>query len=307
MRTVAVIDIGSNSIKLLVASQGENGRLVAKQLQALEARISTGLSAEQPRLSSEGIARGVAAVRELIEEAVAWQPEATVVVATSAVRGASNGADFCAAIQAETGLTVRILSGEEEAQLIGRGLLCDPKLTAERDFYVFDLGGGSLECIAFQDRKVTAEVSLPLGCVRLTEKFVARPALPFTADDQAAIAAHTRAALIAAHFSLALQGTAIGTGGTLTTARAILGARSGQVLEQISAELPVATLRELLEQIGGLPLAERKKIPGLQPGRADVFPAALATLIALADLGGFTAYRHSLYNLRWGVAAEALA
>jgi exopolyphosphatase/guanosine-5'-triphosphate,3'-diphosphate pyrophosphatase len=304
--TVAVIDIGSNSIKLLVATRSGDGRLVAKKLQTLEARIGAGLGAEKPKLGAEGIARGVAAVQELANDAAAWEPDETIVVATSAVRGAENGADFCAQVQAKTGLAVRILSGGEEAALIGRGLLCDPKLSAERDFYVFDLGGGSLECIAFAHRKVTAEVSLPLGCVRLTEKFVANPAAPFPADAQSAIAAHTRAVVSAAHFSLALQGTAIGTGGTLTTVRAMLAARAGQSLEATSTDLPVATLRDLLAQIGSLPLAERKKVPGLPPGRADVFPAALATLIALADLGGFEIYRHSLYNLRWGIAAESL-
>jgi len=303
--TVAVIDIGSNSIKLLVASRGGDGRLVAKKLQTIEARISAGLSATQPRLGAEGMARGVEAVQELAEQAAAFEPASTVVVATSAVRGAENGAEFCAQVKAATGLTVRILSGDEEAGLIGQGLLCDPHLAAERDFYVFDLGGGSLECIAFQDRKVTREVSLPLGCVRLTEMFVPDPAAPFPAQAAVAIAAHTRAAVTAANFSLAGQATAIGTGGTLTSVRAMLAARAGKRMEETSADLPVSALRELLAQMSTLPLAERKQVPGLPAGRADVFPAALATLIAVAGLAGFEFYRHSLYNLRWGLAAEA--
>ena len=68
----------------------------------------------------------------------------------------------------------------------------------------------------------------------------------------------------------------------------------------------VASLRELLAALGRMPLAERKKTPGLPPLRADVFPTALATLIAIAELGGLTAFRNSLYNLRYGLAAEAL-
>jgi len=303
--TVAVIDIGSNSIKLLVAARGGDGRLVAKKLQTIEARISAGLSAEKPRLGSEGMARGIEAVQELAAQALAFEPASTVVVATSAVRDAENGAEFCDRIKTATGLAVRILSGDEEANLIGQGLLCDPQLAGERDFYVFDLGGGSLECIAFQDRKVVREVSLPLGCVRLTEKFVPDPSAPFPPEAATAIATHTRAAVTAANFSLANPATAIGTGGTLTSVRAMLAARAGQRLEETSVDLPVAALRELLAQIGGLTLAERKKLPGLPAGRSDVFPAALATLIALADLAGFPAYRHSLYNLRWGLAAAA--
>jgi exopolyphosphatase/guanosine-5'-triphosphate,3'-diphosphate pyrophosphatase len=303
---VAVIDIGSNSIKLLVAAKGADGRLVARKLQTIEARISAGLSAEKPRLGAEGMERGIAAVVELAAQAAAFEPFQVIAVATSAVRDAENGAEFTARIRAASGLEVRILSGDEEANLIGQGLLCDPALAGERDFYVFDLGGGSLECLAFVDRKAVSAVSLPLGCVRLTERFVPNPAAPFPSSAGAAIAAHTRSAVTAANFSLATVGTAIGTGGTLTTVRAMIAARDGQRLDETSLELPVSALRELLAQIGPLPLADRQQVPGLPAGRADVFPAALATLIALADLAGFEAYRHSLYNLRWGLAAEAV-
>jgi exopolyphosphatase/guanosine-5'-triphosphate,3'-diphosphate pyrophosphatase len=303
---VAVIDIGSNSIKVLVAARSADGRLVAKKLRTIEARISAGLSAAQPKLGAEGMSRGVAAVAELALDAQAFSPEKTIVVATSAVRDAANGAEFCAKVKEKTGLEVRILSGDEEAELIGRGLLCDALLAGEQDFYVFDLGGGSLECLAFQHRKVAQAASLPLGCVRLTEKFVPEPTAPFPAEAQTAIVAHVRAALSAAGFSLAVHAVAVGTGGTLTTVRAILAARDGKVLDAVSPLLTTVQLREMLQAVGSLPLAERKKIAGLPPGRADVFPAALATLIAVADLGGFEAYRHSVYNLRWGLAAEAL-
>jgi len=307
MPSVAVIDIGSNSIKVLVATRSPNGRLTARKIRTIEARISAGLSAEAPRLGAEGMERGVAAVKELAEEAAEFAPDRTIVVATSAVRGAANGEEFCAQILAASGQPVRILSGDEEAHLIGRGLLCDPGLSALVDFYVFDLGGGSLECLAFHERAIAQAVSLPLGCVRLTEKFVADPAGPFPAAAGAAVSAHVRAEVSAAAFSLAAPGTAIGTGGTLTTVRSVLAARTGQALDQVDAVIPVAQLRAILARVGPLPLAERRQVPGISAERADVFPAALATLIAVADLGGFDTFVHSLYNLRWGLAAEALA
>ena len=307
MRTVAVIDIGSNSIKILVAASSPDGRIVARKLRTIEARISQGISASAPKLGREGIARGVDAVRELAADAAAFAPERIIAVATSAVRDASNGAEFCAQIREAAGLEVRVLGGEEEASLIGRGLLCDPQLAGEHDFYVFDLGGGSLECLSFRDRRLAQVASLPLGCVRLTEKFVPNPALPVAAETLAAIQAYSRQVIASAGFSLANAGLAVGTGGTLTAARARVAAQTGVGLDSVDPELPLAQLRALLGQLAALPLAERRKIPGLPPGRADVFPAALATLIALAEIGGFAAYRHSLYNLRWGVAAEALA
>ena len=228
-----------------------------------------------------------------------------VVVATSAVRDAANGADFCEAVRAATGLTVRILSGQEEANLIGRGLLCDPLLAGLGNFCVFDLGGGSLECLVFRERAIAAAVSLPLGCVRLTERYVADPALPFEPGAAAAIAAHVRTAVAGAGRSLSASEAAGGTGGTLTSVRSVLAARADQPLEQTDPRITVAHLRETLARIGAMPLGERRRVPGLPPERADVFPAALATLIAVAEIGGFDAFQHSLYNLRWGLAAEA--
>ena len=88
--------------------------------------------------------------------------------------------------------------------------------------------------------------------------------------------------------------------------RTIHGARDGHTLAQTATTLPLASLCTLLDDLGKLPLVDRKKVPGLPPARADVFPAALATVITLAELGNFPAFENSLYNLRWGIAAEAL-
>jgi exopolyphosphatase/guanosine-5'-triphosphate,3'-diphosphate pyrophosphatase len=304
MTSVAVIDIGSNSIKILVASKNDAGRPVARQIRTIEARISAGIGRENPSLAPEGAARGIQAVAELVAGAHAFRAEQIIIVATSAVRDAANGRQFCDRIRVETGQPVRILTGAEEANLIALGLLCDPALESLRDFYVFDLGGGSLECLDFRDRKVAQAASLPLGCVRLTESFVADPEMPFSAGQR--IAGEVRTAVVGAGFSLTQCATAVGTGGTLTTARAVLGAREGRTLEKTDPRLSVVQLRHMLAQVGGLALAERRNVPGLPPARADIFPTALSTLVALADLGGFDAYHHSFYNLRWGVAAEAL-
>jgi exopolyphosphatase/guanosine-5'-triphosphate,3'-diphosphate pyrophosphatase len=304
---VAVIDIGSNSIKVLVASRAPDGRIIALRTRTIDARISAGISHSAPRLGEDGMARGLAAIQSLLADAAAFSPSRTVLVATSAVRDAQNGAEFRERVLAGTGQTIRILSGEQEANLIGRGLTCDPALAGLRDFYVFDLGGGSLECLAFRDRHIVQAVSLPLGCVRLTEKFAADTAVPFN-DATAALAVHTRTTIAASGFAFTLPTTAVavGTGGTVTTVRAILAARAGATLEKTDTLITLAQLRELLAWLGALPLDARQKIPGLPPARADVFPTALATIITLAEIGGFTTYRNSLYNLRYGLAAEAL-
>ena len=306
--SVAVIDIGSNSIKILVAQRTSESKLTSLFYKTLDARISAGISKTEPRLSDEGMARGLAAIKELLVDAATYTPTKTILVATSAVRDAVNGADFRSLIFTETGYGMRILSGDEEANLIGRGLTCDPALKNLQDFYLFDLGGGSLECLSFHERTIKQALSLQLGCVRLTERCVADPKKPFTTESNLRVRELTCEHLTKNGFTFDLpaNATAIGTGGTLTTARAILAARDGKTFETVGSVVTISQLRELLELIGSVDLETRRCIPGVPAGRADVMPAALATLIALAEFGGIKAFTNSLYNLRWGMADEAI-
>jgi exopolyphosphatase/guanosine-5'-triphosphate,3'-diphosphate pyrophosphatase len=304
----AVIDIGSNSIKILVATRDTDGRLVPLKHHTIDARISAGISRAVPRLSEEGMTRGLSAIRELLALAAPFKPTTTALVATSAVRDAANGPEFRQRVLAATGHAIRILTGDEEADLIGRGLTCDPALTHLQNFYVFDLGGGSLECLAFRDRRIEQEMSLKLGCVRLTEKFIADPAAPLPADACTALALHVRDTVKSAgfRFNLPPGAEAVFTGGTMTGVRLIKAALHGAKLEDTPATVSVATLHDLLDEIAPLTLDARKQIPGMPAARADVFPAALVTVITLAEFGLFDRFHHSLYNLRWGLAAQSL-
>lgn len=304
---VAVVDIGSNSIKVLVATRDDSGRVRPLLTKSLDARISAGISAATPRLSEEGMARGLTAIQELLGLAAPHAPARNLLVATSAVRDAANGAEFRARVRAATGHEIRILTGREEANGIGRGLTADAALADLRDFYVFDLGGGSLECLEFHAREITQEISLQLGCVRLTEKFIPDSLAPLSAESRTAIAAHTAATLQSSGFRLGATRSAVGTGGTIATVRAILGARVGKETEATEPRVTTSELAELAEFLAAMPLVERKRVPGLPPGRADVFPAALVTILAVAEAGGFTEFRHSFYNLRYGLAVDELA
>ena len=306
--TVAVVDIGSNSIKVLVAARGPGGIADAVLTQTLDVRISAGIGATRPRLTEDGMARGAAAVRELLDAAAALAPQRSALVATSAVRDAANGGEFRARLRASTGIEPRVLTGAEEAALIGRGLLQDPGLRELRDFYVIDLGGGSLECLAFADRRLDQAVSVPLGCVRLTESCVPDPSGPFSESSRARVAAICREVIAKSgfRFSLPAGAAAVFAGGSITTVRAIQAARIGRPISETSADISRIALEDLLAECARLPLADRRRIDGLPPARADVFPTALATAVAVADAGGFTGFRHSFYNLRYGVAAELL-
>ena len=307
---VAIIDIGSNTIKLLVASRGstKTSGVEPLVLRTIDARISTGLGQEKPLLGEAGMKRGIEAITALLAEAAPHTPLRTVLVATSAVRDARNGREFRTRIQEATGHHVRLLFGEEEARLIGRGLGCDPALRDKRDLYVFDLGGGSLECLVFRDRQIETAVSLSLGCVRLTEKFVAQPAKPVPPAVWTAVSEGVREAMAEGNFEFSLPAGAIavGTGGTLTTVRAILGVRNGQPFDETSPVITSAVLRNLCDTLGALSLEERRNVGGLPPARADVFPVALATFLAIAEAGNFSKFRNSLYTLRYGLADEAL-
>ncbi len=305
---VAVIDIGSNSIKVLVAARDKSGVVTALKSKTIDARISAGISQAKPLLREEGMTRGLAAIQELLADAVPFSPAKIVLVATSAVRDAGNGGDFRAQVKAATGHDIRILSGDEEANLIGRGLTCDPALADLKDFYVFDLGGGSLECLFFRDRQIQQAMSLQLGCVRLTERFIQDPAGPLQSHEAQALARHVRDELKRSAFRFPIIApAAVFAGGSMTTVRAIKGARHGLELEDTPPLIGTDTLSQLLDEVAPMNLEERKVIPGLPAARADVFPAALITIVTVADYAHIERFHHSLHNLRWGLAAEALA
>jgi exopolyphosphatase / guanosine-5'-triphosphate,3'-diphosphate pyrophosphatase len=306
---IAVIDIGSNSIKTLVAHRLPEGQLAALLNKTLDCRISTGLGASTPRLSEAGMANGLAAIQQLLDLVAPFAPAQIALVATSAVRDAENRTQFLAQVQDTTHHPIRILTGEEEANFIGLGLTADPALTHLRDFYVFDLGGGSLECLTFHSRQITQAISLPLGCVRLTEKFITDPTAPIPPDAALGLALHVKEELRRAgfRFDLPAPATAVFTGGTMTTIRQLRAAKDGVALLDTSSAIATSTLLNLLHAIAPLDLSARLALPGMPAARADVFPAALITALAVVESAELTHFHHSLYNLRWGLATELLA
>lgn len=307
MSPVAVIDIGSNSIKILIVERDANGVMQTLVSETRDARISEGISRDQPMLSEEGMRRGVSAIRELFTYTIPFEHIAIQLVATSAVRDAGNGEVFQTAVKEATGHTIRILTGEEEANLIGLGITCDPALTALRDFQLFDLGGGSLECLHFEAGLIRQATSLQLGCVRLSETCLTDRTKPLPTDQLNRIRDLSITTLQSSGLPIATAPSlAIGTGGTLATVRAIVAAREGQSFEESSAVLPIEMIRSLRDELASLDLTTRQQIEGLPEARADVFPTALTTLLAVAEYGTFTGFHHSLYNLRYGVAKQML-
>ncbi len=304
---VAVIDAGSNSIKALVAEaeDGPHG-LRAVFEKTLEVRISQGIGGEPPLLRADRIAAGAAAVAELWRLCRRHGPlQAFSIVATSAVRTAANGRQFLEAVAALTGCTPLVLTGAEEADGIALGVRTDPGIDPRMaDFTLFDLGGGSLELIRFERHGVTDRTSLPLGAVPLTEQFIRDPAGPVPETELEALAAHVRRSIAAT--GLAVRAPLVGCSGGLAVLRELHARQRGAPVGGKAVLIERPFIEALRRTVPAQDLADRIRVSGLPPGRADIFPAALVVFQVILDLAGADGLLHSLHNLRYGLALRLL-
>ena len=306
--TVAVIDVGSNSIKLLVARAGaKSNNLETLCSETIETRISGGISCNLPSLNEDAITAGTVTIAKLQNMAQSYQPDRTAIVATSAVRDAVNGDDFVQNVAEATGLQIRTLSGTEEANYIGQGISCDPAIGGMTSFLQTDIGGGSLELIRFEDSQIQQAISLQLGAVRLTERFVKDADAPITLKIESSINKYVTEQLISSNFDFSpAELPLIGTGGAYTVSRAMLLAETDSDIEHTSPHLERSTFSQLKNKLAPLPLRERLSIPHLPAARADIMPTALITIDALLEVANRSSLTHSIYNLRYGVAANLL-
>ena len=306
---VAVIDVGSNSIKLLVAKPGASaGSVETIFTETIETRISSGISQTLPSLSESSMAAGCKTITELIHLAQAYHPKAIRIVATSAVRDATNSVQFIELVNDATGIEIRTLSGHEEAIYIGKGISCDPKISDSKSFIQMDIGGGSLELIHFRHGTIDQALSLQLGAVRLTEQFITDRDSIMSAETEALIAAHVLKTLKASGFSFEPNTSPfIVTGGAFTVTRAVLAAQISQTIDDRSPILHKQEISELKSVLMQLPLHERMAVPHLPASRADIIPAALITIDTVLDYAARDTVTHSFYNLRYGIAAELLS
>lgn len=307
-KTAAAIDVGSNSIKVLVARRHATTHAIETVFtHTFETRISAGISHSQPQLSAGAIARGTATITELYQQALAYQPDSIQIVATSAVRDALNGQDFVHAVAQATGVQLRILSGTEEATYIGKGLACDPAIQGIDRFIQMDIGGGSLELIRFQAGQIEQAISLQLGAVRLCERFIENKEIAISEAVESSIREHVAQALDDSAFDFSPSDSPlIATGGAFTVCRAVMAAAAGCRLEEYNARLTRDEITQLKQRLTQLPLAKRKEIPQLPPARADIVPTALITIEQVLNTAGRDTVLHSLYNLRYGIVAEQL-
>jgi len=300
----AVIDIGTNSVKLLVADV--EGRRVEPVLeQSEQTRLGRGFYAHS-RLQPEAIAATARAVAHFAGTAKNSQAITTRVIATSAARDALNQHELIEAIHAASGLSVEIIHGDHEADLVFQGVSSDPEL-AQRRLLIVDVGGGSTEFILGESGHKIFAASFLLGSVRLLEKFP--PGDPPTGQDFARCYDWIKdlvAQEIRPRLDAQIQRESpdpvrlIGTGGATSILVRIEHAMTGFDRERIDAtRLSLDRVRELTRQLWSLPLAERKKMVGLPPNRADVILMGAAIFQVIMEAFNFSELRVSTRGLRF--------
>ncbi len=300
---IAAIDVGSNSVRQILADVWPDGRIqIADEMKAAP-RLGSGLT-ERGALDDGAIARALDTLRRMTMLARQQHASRIEVVATSAVREASNGDAFVAEVKRATGLRMRVLSGEEEARLAFRSALAHFELGAGRAV-VMDIGGGSLELALSSDGVVEHLASLPLGALRLSERFLSgRDAHKGLAK----LRRHARE-LIRPHLPVREWRGArlIASGGTFTNLAGMYLARQGMTTARSvhGTAIPHVDVERILEMLAGLTPAERRGVPGLNTGRADIIVAGIAVGMEVMARIEARTLQVSAYGIREGLLLEA--
>jgi exopolyphosphatase/guanosine-5'-triphosphate,3'-diphosphate pyrophosphatase len=296
----AVVDIGSNTLLLLVTEPDGAGGLRSVVDLCRFGRLGQGLDATG-RLAGEAIERSLAIAREYRAEMDRVGADRVTVVGTAALRAASNAADFVAPAEAILGAPIEVISGEREAALAYRSVAVGLPALAGKPFVVVDVGGGSTEIVQSDGARVTAAVSFPIGAVRLAERHLAHD--PPTAEEVAALDRDVDATLAV---TLTPGVAVVGTAGSATTIAAIhLGLDGYDPARIHGVRVPAAAVEALEARLCALPVAERRAIRGMEPKRADVLPAGCAIFAAVLRKAGAAEMIVSDRGIRWGVAYEA--
>jgi exopolyphosphatase/guanosine-5'-triphosphate,3'-diphosphate pyrophosphatase len=311
---VAVIDLGTNTVRLLVAERRPGARWEFVHAEQRVTRLGEGLwgSSVVGPPCSEGLraigalgetpmTRTAAAVTEFVARARAAGATSVRIVGTSAMREAENGRAFAERLATETGERVEVISGDEEAQLtlrgLRRGLALDGRVLA------VDIGGGSTEYVLARDAALVAAVSLRLGVVPLAERF------PFPERLEAARYAtmldEIRGRLateLPPSIARATIDVLVGTAGTVTTLAALDLELAAYDPERVHGHrLTRDAVDRLLTRLGALTLGERGALPCLEPGRADLIIPGTAIVVATMERLGVDALVVSECGLREGI------
>lgn len=293
----AAIDIGTNSVLLVIAENTERGPRALLE-KATITRLGAGVD-RTATLAPEAIERTLACLSEYSEHIRAAGVQALDVVGTSAMRDAGRSDEFMARAEQLLGVAPRVISGNEEAELTFLGALSG--LPVSGAVTVFDVGGGSTEIIsgATGSAQALQAISLDIGSVRLFERHLASD--PPTPAQLAAVLADVRTALEQVP-APAGDAPLVGVAGTVTTLAAIdqqLSAYDSDLVH--GSRLSRNSIETLVRTLAATNLEDRKRITGLEPGRADVIVAGAAIVASVIGWSGRDELIVSDRGVRWGL------
>lgn len=299
---MAVIDMGSNSFRLVVFEYDADGWWTLVDEIREPTRVSAGMG-DSSELQAEPMQRAVKTAVVFANFLRASGVEHVDAVATSAIRDASNRDELLESIRDRTGLEVRTISGAEEAWY---GYLAIANTTTVADGFGIDIGGGSVQLMQIADRELREAESVRLGAVRVSEAFL--PDEDATSKQLKALRKHVARTLSEFEWWQGGDGARLAAvGGTIRNLAAATQKRLD--LTDIDVQgfaLTREMLEELVEELAGRPAAKRGSVPGIKPDRGDVILGGAVVLEAAMDHGGFEAVEVTEAGLREGVMFEQM-
>ncbi|KAF0218516.1 MAG: exopolyphosphatase / guanosine-5'-triphosphate 3'-diphosphate [Geobacteraceae bacterium] len=297
----AAIDLGTNTVRLMIG-RIESGSIEQLLLKRHITRLGGGFTVERG-ISREARERTVAALRDFAEEIKRHGITRVRAVATSAVRDATNGEEFCHEIFLKTGIRLDVIDGRKEGHLTLRGVLAGLD-ERPKNLMVFDVGGGSTEYTLTQEERPLVTMSLPLGVVRLTEGKVTREAM----EDKIVRELNSLKSLLAEKqlISLLEQATLVGTAGTATTLAAISMKMTDYDYRRVNNYIiQLDEIKEIFAALLPMTPAGRLLVPGLEKGREDLIIAGILITIKTMEIFQFTRLKVSDFGLLEGLLLEA--
>jgi exopolyphosphatase/guanosine-5'-triphosphate,3'-diphosphate pyrophosphatase len=301
---VAVIDVGTNSARLLVADVAA-GRVAPVERRSTVTRLGRGVDLSG-RLSAEATEDACAAIGEYVATVEELGAEAVDAIATSAVRDASNGSAFAAELRERFALSARVLDGEEEARLTYLGATCENSPSVPT--LVVDIGGGSTELIVGTGEEVAFHTSLQAGVVRHSERHITGDP-PSTLELEAL--AHDVRGLIEGAIADqpgARAEAGIAVAGTPTSLASIeIGLEPYDPKQVHGHTLTLGTIQRLLSQLASAPLSKRAGITGMHPDRAPNIVAGVVILVETMRAFGLDRIEVSEHDILYGSAISAVS
>lgn len=280
---VAIIDLGSNSARLIVMTIYHNGAYNLVYNQKESVRLSEGMS-ETGMLTRDAIWRAVGTLKVFAHMCELIKVDKILAVATAAVRNAKNGTEFLDLVHQHTGIPLRVISGEEEAKLGFTGII---NTIDVEDALLFDLGGGSTEVTLVRERKPVKIFSLPFGAVNLTEKFGSQDKV---SDSQLlAMREYIVSQMEKLPWLKRLGLPLVGVGGTARNIAKMDQKHKNYPFPKVhNYRLGLIAFEELWRELTKTTLPQRRKYPGLSSERADIIIAGTTIVKTLAEVSQAT-------------------